>query len=347
MAIRVGVLGIGFMGKAHVGIYAKEKRAQLVAYCDSDPKKAAGDWSAGGGNIGDQSNLGVDPRTLRSHHTAAELFADPDVDLVDICLPTYLHAEHVVKALAAGKHVLCEKPLAVSLKDADRMVRAVKKAKGFMMPAHCMRFWPEWAWLKDAVAERRYGNVLSAVFRRFGSTPVWSCGNWLLEPALSGSALFDLHIHDVDFVRYVFGEPQAVFAVGSSGKATRDGIDLVVATYLYKNPRQVVMAEGGWHADPTYGFTMRYTVVFDQATLDFDLARTGKTLLLHKAGAKEPEVVQTAATTGWEAEISYFLGCIEKGEPPKVTTAADARKSVALTRAELESITGRRIVRLR
>ncbi|MCY3021286.1 MAG: Gfo/Idh/MocA family oxidoreductase [Planctomycetota bacterium] len=346
MAIRVGVVGIGFMGKAHIGIHARNPRAKVVAFCDTDPKKAAGDWGGGGGNIGDQSNLGVDPKALRSHRTPQDLYTDPEVDLVDICLPTYLHAANVVKALAAGKHVLCEKPLAVSLKEADLVIQAVKKAKGFMMPAHCMRFWPEWQWLKAAVAEKRFGKVLSAVFRRFGSTPVWSWGNWLLEPRLSGSALFDLHIHDIDFVRYVFGEPQAVFAVGTAGKATREGMDHVVATYLYRNPRQVVMAEGGWEADPSYGFTMRYTVVFDRATADFDLAREGKTLQLHKAGRKEPEVIKVPATNGWEQEIEYFLTCIEKGTPPKVTTAADARKSVALAHAELESIKKRKIVKL-
>jgi predicted dehydrogenase len=346
MAIRVGVLGIGFMGRTHVGIHGKEKRARVVAFCDTDPKKAAGDWSFGQGNIGGQEGLGVDPKALRSHPTADDLFADPEVDLVDICLPTHLHAAHVARALAAGKHVLCEKPLAVSLKDADMVVQAAKKAKSFMMPAHCMRFWPEWVWLKEAVADKRFGNVRSAVFRRMSATPRWSTGNWLLQAKLSGSALFDLHIHDVDYVRWVFGEPQAVFAVGNSGKATKDGIDMVVATYLYQKPGQVVMAEGGWHADPSYGFTMRYTVVFDHATADFDLGREGKTLLLHKADAKEPEVVKTGSTTGWAAEISYFLGCIEKGVAPKVTNAADARKSVALTHAELESIQKRKLVKL-
>jgi len=346
MTIRVGMLGVGFMGRTHVGIHAKDKRVQVAAFCDTDPQRTAGDWSFGGGNLGDASTLGVDPKKLRSHRTAEELFADPEVDLVDICLPTHLHAAHVVKALEAGKHVLCEKPLAINLKDLDRVIRAAKKAKGFMMPAHCMRFWPEWVWLKEAVAQKRFGKVHSAVFRRFGSTPRWSKGGWLLQPALSGSALFDLHIHDVDFVRYVFGDPQAVFAVGDSGKATSNGIDMVVASYLYRKPRLVVTAEGGWQADSTYGFTMRYTVVFERATADFDLGREGKALLLHKEGAKEPEVVKTEATSGWAAEISYFVDCIEKGVPPKVTSAADARKSVALAHAELESIKKRKVVKL-
>lgn len=346
MTIRVGLLGVGFMGRMHAGLWAKEKRAQLAAFCDTEPQRAAGDWNFGAGNLGTPGILGLDPRTLCSHRTGEDLCADPEIALVDICLPTHLHAEYTVKALAAGKHVLCEKPLAVSLQDADRVVQAARKAKGLMLPAHCMRFWPEWVWLKEAVAQKRFGKTLSAVFRRVGSTPIWSMGNWMLQPRLSGAALFDLHIHDVDFVRYLFGEPQAVFAVGNSGKATRGGIDLVVATYLYKDPRLTVVAEGGWNADPTYGFTMRYTVIFEKATADFDLAREGRTLLLHRSGAKEAEVVQTAATSAYAAEISYLLDCIAKGERPKVTSAADARKSVALVHAEEESIRKRKIVKL-
>jgi predicted dehydrogenase len=257
-----------------------------------------------------------------------------------------VHAEFTIKALAAGKHVMCEKPMTFSLKEADQVVAAVKKAKGFMMPAHCMRFWPEWAWLKKAVDEKTYGKVHTAVFRRYGGTPRWSYNNWILQPKLSGSAAFDLHIHDADFVRYVFGDPQAVFAVGNGGKATKDGVDQLIASYLFKNRKLVVTAEGGWNADPTYGFTMRYTVVFDKATADFDLGREGKTLLLHKADAKEPEVVKVEATNGWEAEVQYFLDCVESGRKPTVTSAADARKSVALVHAEIESIKKRKIVTL-
>jgi predicted dehydrogenase len=346
MAIRVGVVGIGFMGKTHIGIYARNRRAKVTGYCDFDQRRGSGQWNDSAGNLGDAKGLGVDPRSLKSYRKPEEMFADKDIDLVDICLPTYVHAEYVIKALAAGKHVLCEKPLTVDLKEADRIVKAVKKAKGLMMPAHCMRFWPEWSWLKSAVDSKRYGNVHSAVFRRYASTPKWTANNWILQPELSGSALFDLHIHDTDYVRYLFGDPKAVFAVGNGGKATKNGIDHVTTTYLYKNPKLMVTAEGGWNADPTYGFTMRYTVVFDKATADFDIGREGKTLLLHKAGAKEPEVVKTSATNGWQEEIEYFLQCIERKKAPKVITAEEARRSVALIHAEQESIEKRKIVKI-
>jgi len=346
MAIRVGVVGVGFMGKTHIGIYARNKKAKVTAYCDWDPRRSSGDWNASSGNIGDGKDLGVDPKKLKAYSKPEDLFADPDVDLIDICLPTYVHAEYTIKALASGKHVMCEKPMTIDLKDAERIVKASIKAKGFMMPAHCMRFWPEWVWLKNAVDSNRYGSVHSAMFKRFASTPKWTSNNWILQSELSGSALFDLHIHDADYVRYLFGNPKAVFAAGNGGKATKHGIDHVMATYMYRNPRLLVTAEGGWNADPSYGFTMRYTVVFEKATADFDIGRTDKTLLLHKAGAKEAEVVKTSKPNGWEAEIDYFLDCIQKGKRPQTITAAEARDSVALVHAELESIQKRKIVKL-
>jgi predicted dehydrogenase len=345
MAVRVGVVGVGFMGKTHLGIYAKNKRAIVTAYCDIDPKKAKGDFGGGGGNLGDggATQLGAGAKGYRK---VEDLLNDPNVDLVDICLPTYLHAEYAIKALQTGKHVMCEKPLTVDLKDAERVVKAAQNAKGFLMTAHCIRFWPEWAWLKDAVDSRRFGKVHSAVFRRFASTPTWTSKNWILNADLSGSALFDLHVHDSDFIRYVFGNPKAVFSVGNGGKATKTGIDHIVTSYLYKDPNLLISAEGGWNADPTYGFTMRYTVVFEKATLDYDIGREGHVLQLHKAGAKQPEVIKVPAHNGWEGEIDYYLKCIENGRAPTVTTPSDAKASVALVHAELKSVKLRKPVKV-
>jgi predicted dehydrogenase len=345
MAVRVGIVGVGFMGKTHLGIYLNNKKAKVTAFCDIDKKKAKGDFGSGGGNLGSGGAKSLS-KDVKGYRKAEDLINDPNVDLVDICLPTYLHAEYTIKALNAGKHVLCEKPLTIDIKDAERVVKAAKRADGFMMTAHCMRFWPEWAWLKAAVDSRKYGKVHSAVFRRFASTPTWTSHNWILNPELSGSALFDLHIHDTDFVRYVFGDPKAVFSVGNGGKATRKGIDHVVTSYLFRDPNLMVSAEGGWNADPTYGFTMRYTVVFEKATVDFDLGREGKVLLLHKTGAKAAEVVKVPTNNGWEGEIDYYLRCIAADKAPTTITPADALDSVTLVQAELESIETRKLVKL-
>jgi len=347
MPVRVGLVGVGFMGKTHADIYLKNRNTKLVAFCDIDKKKASGDWSGGGGNLGDAGGKAFNPKTLTSHKTPEALFKDPNVDLVDICLPTYLHAKYTIKALKAGKHVLCEKPLSTKPAEAKKVAAAAKKAKGNLMIAQCMRFWPEWEWLKGAVKSKRYGKVHSAVFRRFASTPTWTWKNWILNAKLSGSALFDLHIHDSDFIRYVFGEPKAVFSVGNGGKATKGGIDHIVTSYIYPKRSLLVSAEGGWNADPTYGFTMRYTVVFDRATADFDIGREGTMLQVHRKGGKKAQTIKCRASTGWADEIKYFADCIAKRRKPKVTTPEDAARSVKLCEAEMKSAKTGRIVAFR
>jgi predicted dehydrogenase len=342
MAVRVGIVGLGFMGKQHLDIYLANPKAQVVAFADVDEKKRAGDWSSIGGNIeGKGGAAAFDPKSLKAFASLDEMLAAGCVDLVDITLPTYLHVEAAVKALQAGVHVLCEKPLAVSSKEADKVVKAAAKAKGRFMTAMCMRFWPGWTWLKEAVEKKTYGRLCAAVFKRFGSTPRWSWQNWLLTPKLSGSALLDLHIHDTDFVQFLLGRPKAVFSVGTGGKATKGGIDHVVTQYIYGR-NLVVSAEGGWHADPGYGFTMRYTAVFEKATADFDLGREKK-LAVHLADGRT-EYPQLADTTGWAQEIDYFLDCIAGGKPVTTVTPKDARQAVAICEAELKSIQTGKVV---
>lgn len=346
MAVRVGVIGLGFMGRTHLDIHLNNPRAELTAYCDFDPNRTKGSLTTGGGNVGTTKQLNIDPAKVKAYHEPDDLINDPNVDAVDICLPTYLHADIAIKALKAWKYVLCEKPLTVDLKEADRIVAASKKSKGFIMPAHCMRFWPEWDWLKKAIVSKEFGKVHSATFKRFAAAPGWSAKNWILNPKLSGAALFDLHIHDADFVRFAFGDPQAVFSVGNGGKSTRDGVDHVITSYLFKNPKLVVVAEGGWNADTSYPFTMRYTVVFDKATADFDASREGRTLVLHRANTKEADVIKVSPLNGWQLEIDYFLQCVENKKKPKLITVEDARKSLALVHAEAKSIRERKIIKL-
>jgi len=170
-----------------------------------------------------------------------ELIAMSDVDVVDICVPTPFHLEIVETALAAGKHVLCEKPMARTSADADAMVRAAAKAKTFMMPAMCMRFWPEWAWLKDAIASGRYGRVLGrqAFFVR---APCLPAGTEIGE--ISGGALLDLHIHDTDFVCHLFGKPKGGLLAGLTN-LYRGQPDHLSTQYFYDDV-PLVVADGGW-----------------------------------------------------------------------------------------------------
>jgi predicted dehydrogenase len=325
--MRIGIIGLGMMGRTHYEAY-NEIGAQVIAVADQDTKRAAGDLSGTGGNVlaGGLTHLPMD--RIRGTTNASELIAMRDVDIVDVCLPTTQHVDLVVEALRAGKHVLCEKPLARTSGDAETIAAAARGAKGFFMPAMCMRFWPQWAWLKRAVAEKRYGAVRSATFRRVASMPA----GWYRDGKISGGAALDLHIHDTDFVQYLFGMPRAVSSRGYS--KTSGEIDHVSTQFVYDDV-PLVTAEGSWCLADGYGFTMQYTVNFESATADFDLAREHP-LRLSKGGQTEP--VDCGPGFGYAAELRYFLDCVAKGERPSVVTADDAVRSIRLVEAEVQSI---------
>lgn len=331
--IRIGLIGLGFMGKTHYGIYEKNPEAQVVAVADADPKRAAGDLSGGWGNVETGSTTDHLPMDrIKGTTDWRELIAMNDVDVIDVCLPTPTHAEVVPAALATGKHVVCEKPLARSSADARVIADAAARAKGLFMPAMCMRFWPEWEWLKRAVAEEHYGRVLAATFRRVGSYPA----GWFMNGALSGGALLDLHVHDTDFIYHLFGKPLGVFSRGYTGQSGE--VDHVVTQYLYEGSHRgapMVSAEGSWTMTPGFGFSMRYTVVFERATADYDMARK-YTLVLSANGKSEP--VAHATHDGWTGELGYFLECVKTNQRPQRVTADDGVMGLQIVEAERRSI---------
>jgi len=210
--VRIGIIGLGFMGRMHYGAYQDVPGAQVIAVCDADARRAAGDLSDGWANVPGAEVKQLPMDRIRGTTDWRELIRMSEVDAIDVCLPTPQHLEVVTAAIQTGKHVLCEKPMARTLADGQAIAAAAAKSGGFFMPAMCMRFWGEWEWLKQAVVEERYGKVRSATFRRAGTTP----GGWFRDGKISGGALLDLHVHDVDFVYHLFGKPKAVSSRGYS-----------------------------------------------------------------------------------------------------------------------------------
>ena len=328
--VRVGIIGFGFMGQMHWSCYAKlAERARVVAVADENIVRTKGDISGSWGNLGDGPQQ-VDFSAVVGTTSWRELIAMSDVDVVDICVPTPFHLEIVEAALAAGKHVLCEKPMARTSADADAMVRAAAKAKTFMMPAMCMRFWPEWAWLKDAIASGRYGRVLGASFLRQGTMPP----GWYRNGEISGGALLDLHIHDTDFVCHLFGKPKAV---SSRGYKSLSGQPDHLSTQYFYDDVPLVVADGGWAFAEPYPFRMRYTVNFENnATADFDLGREEK-LIVYQDGKAQP--IACEAIDGWMGEIRYFVDCVAQNKKPTTVTPEDGALSLRVSEAEARSLT--------
>lgn len=338
--VNVAVVGLGFMGVTHLKAYQQLKAARIVAVCDSVRAPVNGILPGAAGNIrgADVLDLG---RKVRVYRQLDEVLADPQVDLVDLCVPTPLHVPLTLAALKAGRHVVCEKPLARSAAEARKLVDAARTAKGFLLPAMCMRFWPEWAWVKQAADGGRFGKMLAARFRRVSETPGWSRDSYF-NGAQSGGALLDLHIHDTDFVQFLCGRPTSVF---SSGLTRFSGaIDHVVTHYQVPNGA-VVSAEGTWLMTGGHGFNMCYTVNFEKATVDFDLTRGADALKLFEEGRK-PRVIRCKGPDGYVGELRHMLESIQAGQAPTLVTPEDALNAVRICEAEEKSIKTGRPVRL-
>jgi predicted dehydrogenase len=354
--VRVGVIGLGFMGATHVAAYQAAAGAGypcvLAAVCDRKESRRRGElWDVGGNAVSDMSEQkrAFDPQQVKGYETPQELLADDSIDLVSICTRTDTHVELAIEAVGCGKHVLVEKPVSLSVAEIERLRDAARAAGKHVMPAMCIRFWPQWAYLKARVDDGELGACRSATFQRLASAPNWS-SSFYRDGSKSGGALFDLHIHDADFVRYCFGEPQSVCSAGRVGET--GAVDHVTTAYHFsgtdrsgKSLPAHVVAEGGWDQHPGFAFRMRYVAVFEKATLDYDLTREHP-LLLCRDGKAEP--VKVDALSGYDGQVRWLVERIVSGKARLADTRLldDASAVTRLLAAEHESCRTRRPVAL-
>jgi len=250
----------------------------------------------------------------------AEMLASENLDGVSVALPTHLHKAVSIQCLEAGVHVLCEKPMALNVPDCDAMIAAASKAGKHLMVAHCIRFWPEYAWAKMAVSSGEYGKVLAADFSRLTDVPAWADGSWLADPAKSGGLALDLHIHDLDFIQYLFGTPSSIRSVGTRHVQTQ--VD-------YADGRAIT-ATASWAMPKSFGFQMSFKIMFEKAALVFD----GASLKVYPAEG-EPFAPEVAEGDGYKGEVEYFAGLLAGTNTEIIIPPEQARESV---RMALETI---------
>ncbi|MEM9346968.1 MAG: Gfo/Idh/MocA family oxidoreductase [Planctomycetota bacterium] len=328
MSIKVGVVGLGMMGLTHLDAYAKLEGVEVTALADRDEDRLHGKTQASG-NIEGQAEGGFDYASVKKYTDAVELIADPDLDVVDICLPTPAHVPFGIKTLEAGKHLLTEKPLARSYDDATKLVNAAEASDKIAMCAMCMRFWPGWTWLKDVISDHRFGRLLSLSFRRVASHPQ---GPFYKDGDANGGAALDLHIHDADFVQFLFGLPKSVSSVGYSSKTT--AVDHIATRYDV-GIDALIRAEGSWAMADGFAFRMQYIANFENATAEFD-STAEHALTLAQEGQTKP--IELEDGMGYDHEIAYFLDCVRNNRQPEVVTMQDAANAVRLIEAEVQSV---------
>jgi predicted dehydrogenase len=330
--IRIGLVGLGFMGQQHFSIYRDMEQVEVVAVCDKEPGRVADTAPSIGGNIGDATEL--DLRKVERYTDFAEMLSNAQLDCVDICTPTYLHAEMTVAALEAGLHAICEKPMARNTTECDQMIAAAETASRMLFIGQCIRFWPEYEVLSKMVADGELGRIVSAKFVRQSPTPTWASDGWLMKSELSGGAVLDLHIHDVDFILSLFGKPRGVLARGANIITDGPPVDQVFAAYLYDD--FACSAEGGWVMPDSFPFEMGFQVLGEKGIIDFSQAKDPMLKFYPFDG--EPYTPQFTPGTGYERELAYFAECMSSGKAPTRITAKSARESVAMIAAECESI---------
>ncbi len=327
--MRIALLGLGFMGSTHLKALQNIPDAQIVAVASDDPVKLTGDLTTVHGNLGVDTALKYDFSNYRKYADWAEVMNDPDVEAVDLCLPTHMHAPAALAALRAGKHVLIEKPMGLNGEETDAIMAEAEKSDRIVMTAQVLRFFPAYVALADVVKTGLLGSVRTALFRRRCAAPVWS--TWLAEPKLSGGGVFDLLIHDVDQCLYLFGMPESISAAGYVD--LKMGIDVINAEFHYPDIPSVSIM-GGWHHPKAYPFSMEYTVVCDGGTVDYNSAGRAPTLF----GANSVEsLLGVRERDAYEAEIAYFVECCVQNKRPTLCPPEESAAAVKLARLMLDA----------
>ncbi|HEY7152938.1 MAG TPA: Gfo/Idh/MocA family oxidoreductase [Gemmataceae bacterium] len=334
--VRIGIVGVGFMGMIHYLASAKLRGARVAAICTRDAKKLAGDWRGIRGNFG-PAGTRMDLGKIKRYARFEELCADPDIDLIDICTPTHLHPDMACAALRAGKHVLVEKAIALTRKDADAMLQAAAKAGRLLMVAHVLPFFPEFAFAADAVRSGAYGRLLAGHFKRIIAQPDWS--DEIGDASKTGGPAVDLHIHDTHFIGLLAGLPRKVFSTGIV--TDQNAVTYVTTQYLYGSGANALAlsCSSGALAKKGREFVHGYELYLEKATLLFESGTQPLTMLTEDGKTKQPRLKgPSEATAAFTAEIQTAVEGVRAGREPDLLSATLARDALVLCHKECQSV---------
>ncbi|MCA9031429.1 MAG: Gfo/Idh/MocA family oxidoreductase [Planctomycetaceae bacterium] len=350
MTVKIGIIGIGFMGMTHFSAAKSLESCEVAAISTRNEKKLAGDWSDIQGNFGPRGDAKTDLNGINRYANYRDLLADPEIDLVDICLPTDKHERVAIDALKAGKHVLLEKPIAIELEAAERILAAAKEAGKILMVAQVLPFFPEFRWVRDTIQSGKYGKLLAGSFRRVIAKPDWSAD--MSDFRKLGGWGIDLHIHDNHYISLLCGTPKKVF---SRGLLAEGFVNHVCTQYVYDDPDLTVSCISGGIAAPALKFAQSFELFLEKATLQFDVGTYGDewlinrplTLIDSEGGITHPN---PGGGGEWYAafaeEISAAVAGVQAGKAPQELSGELACAALRLCYAEAKSIESGELVEL-
>lgn len=332
--MKVAILGAGFMGGTHAKAFQRVEGVEIAAiYAHSD--KRAGPLAQELGTVWTDN---ID-----------RILQDDTIDAIDNCLPTPEHRPLTEAALAAGKHVLLEKPIALTDADAAALVAAGEASDKVFMMAHVLRFWPEYVELQKLASDGSLGELRSGLAYRRQPFPAWSA--LFARSDLTGGAVIDMMIHDIDALNWVFGAPVAVTANGIRNPRS-NGWDQVQMLIDYGTTSAVV--DGGMMMPESYPFSSTLQVLGSEGFVEYDFQAGGRSVeeaggtnaLLLFPNEGDPKTLEVEQQDPYLAEIEYFVECIRSGKPGTRATPADARLALDTALAARESMETNRTVAL-
>ena len=315
--LRIGLIGCGFMGAMHADCYRNIPDASVCAVADVRREKAEAIAKDSGASV---------------YETGMELIEKSGADVIDICLPTCLHAEHALKAMEKARYLFIEKPVALTGKEAEALLEKSRETGCRVQVGQVIRFWDEYITLRDMIKENRYGKVINANFRRISPTPTWGWNDWLRNVPVSGGAALDMHIHDMDFVLSLFGQPKKLYSVKN-----RLGEKNSYINTLMEYDSFPVSVESTWDLPSSHPFSATFRVVFENAVAEND---AGGFVLYTDGGAKKIEPKKTEFESqnnaggnisdlgGYFNELSYFVSKAKENAPIEQATLEDGVSSL-------------------
>jgi predicted dehydrogenase len=338
--VNIAIVGAGFIGKVHADAYRQLQNAKLVAVVDNVREKGL--------------------QMAREH--GAEYYENLDqclqevkeIDNVDICAPTFLHQPLTALAAENGKNVFCEKPMALSLDEADQMIEVIEKNKVQGMIGHVLRFWPEYIKARQLVQSGNLGQPLHAYCERLAVLPDWHQGDWGLNEKYSGGAAVDLHIHDLDFLIWLLGKPEVVMAQGVYNPDNiKQGGMVHIATNIQFANGVAALAEGGWAFKGAFPFTMIFRILCTEGTIEWIL-RAGKNIEKRDQASKVTvyrpdgsiEELDVDSTDAYLLECQYFVDRTHNGKPIEEATFQDGKAALQLALAAVDSVKQKQAIKL-
>lgn len=297
--LKIGLVGVGGISGTHIPAWQAREDAEIVALCDVVSEKM-------------EAYEGIN-----KYNDLNEMLEKESLDILDVCLPTYLHTEAILAGLKKRLHVICEKPTSMNKEDIKLIYDTAEENRVFFMPAHVLRFWPEYVALKEIYDSKRYGKLLNGYMCRLSFRPKWSWDNWMTDEKRSGLVPYDLHIHDLDFMVYLLGGPKDVV----KHRMKRPDQDYLNVIYQYED--FFVVAESSWFAAET-PFKAGYRFVFEDAVALYEdgalniYKNDGTVISGGEAAAEGAAVINLPSTDAYAKEIEYFATCVKTGAKPDV-----------------------------